>query len=621
MDKRDIINKIKALDNLTQDERSYIVNLINTRKKYGLIWEDKPEEVEELLRKKLPILKEVNERAIINENELNNCPNHILIEGDNLHSLTALTFTHENKIDAIYLDPPYNTGAKDWRYNNDYVDSEDQFKHSKWISMMHKRLKITKKLLKDDGVICVTIDDYEVPRLTLIMEEIFGESNHLGTIVIRNNPSGRSTTKGVSITHEYALIFGKTELSSVGRLPRNEKQRGRYKFKDDISPFEWVNFRKHGGTKKESPSMFYPIFIRNDSFRIPNLNWNDELREYVLLEKPDKGETIIYPIDGNGKERRWKWGLDRIKENLSEFCVKEDKNGKPALYLKARMNMKGVLPMTWWEDKKYSATSYGTNLVKEIFSGDLQVFSYPKSLYAVIDTLRVLSSNKNALILDVFAGSGTTLHAVMDLNNEDQGNRTCILATNNENNIAEEVTYERNKRVINGYKNAKGEKIEGLKNNNLRYYKTCFVDREPSLKNKRQLTQLTTDLLCIKEDCYTETSFTMVKEDRYKAFKDDKGKLLFVVYDDMYIEDAVDLLKHVIKDQDFKETKVYVFSNGQYAYAEEFEDIAENITLAALPDAIYKAYQNVLPKENKEFVPELNEDIIVDTHDQTKLNL
>ena len=293
MNKKDILDKIKSLDGLSNEERAYLVNLVNTKKKYGLIWEDKPEEVEEQLRTKLPILKEVKERAIINNTETEKYPNHILIEGDNLHALTALTFTHENRIDAIYLDPPYNTGAKDWRYNNDYVDSEDVFRHSKWISMMNKRLKIAKSLLADDGLICVTIDDYEVPRLTLIMEEIFGEKNHLGTIVIRNNPSGRSTVKGVSITHEYALIFGKSELSFVGRLPRNEKQRGRYKFDDENGPFEWVNFRKHGGTRKESPSMFYPIFVTEDEFRIPKLKWDENKREWTILEEPKKGESII----------------------------------------------------------------------------------------------------------------------------------------------------------------------------------------------------------------------------------------------------------------------------------------------------------------------------------------
>jgi len=613
MNKKDILDKIKSLDGLNNEERAYLVNLVNTKKKYGLVWEDKPEEVEEQLRTKLPILKEVKERAIVNDTETDKHPNHILIEGDNLHALTALTFTHENKIDAIYLDPPYNTGAKDWRYNNDYVDSEDVFRHSKWISMMDKRLKIAKKLLADDGLICVTIDDYEVPRLTLIMEEIFGEKNHLGTIVVRNNPSGRSTVKGVSITHEYALIFGKTELSSVGRLPRNEKQRGRYKFEDDHGPFEWVNFRKHGGTRKESPSMYYPIFVTETEFRIPKIIWDEDKRDWVLLEKPANGEEIIYPVDENGRERRWKWGLDRVRDNLEEFTVKKDKGGNNALYVKARMNTKGVLPLTWWDDKKYSATAYGTNLVKDLFGGELQVFSYPKSLHAVEDSLRVLSKKKNAIILDVFAGSGTTLHATLNLNKEDKGKRTCILGTNNENNIAEEVTYKRNKRVIQGYTNAKGEQVEGLRNNNLRYYQCDFVEREPSLAYKRQLTLLATELLCIKEDCYQEATTTFNSEAWNKLFTNGKGQYVYVVSDDLYIEEAVEALtQFVAQEAPESKIKVYVFANGQYAYAEEFEEIAENITLAALPDAIYKAYQNVLPKENKEFVPVLEEDIDVE---------
>ncbi|MCB9191505.1 MAG: site-specific DNA-methyltransferase [Flavobacteriales bacterium] len=613
MNKKEILDKIKTVEGLTNDERAYLVNLVNTKKKYGLVWEDKPEDVEEELRTKLPILKEVKERAIVNDTEIEKHPNHILIEGDNLHALTALTFTHENKIDAIYLDPPYNTGAKDWRYNNDYVDSEDQFRHSKWIAMMHKRLKLAKNLLVDDGIICVTIDDYEVPRLTLIMEEIFGEKNHLGTIIIRNNPSGRSTVKGVSITHEYALIFGKSDSSVVGRLPRNEKQRGRYKFEDEIGPFEWVNFRKHGGTRSESPSMYYPIFVTKNEFRLPELEWDDSTSEWRLLENPNQKESILYPIDENGRERRWKWGIDRLRENPSEFMVKKDKGGLDALYVKARMNMEGVLPLTWWEDKKYSATSYGTNLVKDLFGGELQVFSYPKSLHAVEDSLRVIASKPNAVILDVFAGSGTTLHATINLNQEDGGSRTCILATNNENNIAEEVTYERNKRVIKGYTNAKGEKVDGLKNNNLRYYQCGFVEREPSLANKRQLTQLATELLCIKEDCYQEATSQINTAAWNKLFTNGKGQFVYVVYDDLYIEEAVAALAaFVAKEAPESKIKVYVFANGQYAYAEEFEDIADNITLAALPDAIYKAYQNVLPKQNREFVPQLDEEVDVE---------
>jgi adenine-specific DNA-methyltransferase len=208
----------------------------------------------------------------------------------------------------------------------------------------------------------------------------------------------------------------------------------------------------------------------------------------------------------------------------------------------------------------------------------------------------------------------------MQLNAEDGGNRQCILFTNNENNIAEEVCYERNRRVIQGYTNNKGEWVPGLTNNNLRYYKSEFVGREPSLKNKRELTKLATELLCIKEDCYTDVTRDLGNFSWHKLFTNGRGSFVYVVFDDLYIEDAVDALKKFMATQNPEiKIKVYVFANGQYAYAEEFEEIAANITLAALPDAIYKAYQNVLPKENREFIPVLEDETFVEP--QTNLNL
>jgi adenine-specific DNA-methyltransferase len=602
MNKQELISKIKQLDSMSQDERAYLINLINTKKKYGLVWEDKPEDVEEQLRNNLPVLKEVKDKAIINGEDN---PNHILIESDNLHALVALTYTHQDKIDAMYFDPPYNTGSKDWRYNNDYVAKEDSFKHSKWISMMSKRLKIAKTLLKNDGVICVTIDDYEMPRLFILMEEIFGEDNHLGTIVIRNNPSGRSTVKGMSIAHEYGVFFGKSSESKVGRLERNEKQISRFKFFDEFGPFEWVNFRKHGGTREESRSMYYPIFISEDSCRIPELNWDDIEKEWIAIEKPKANESIIYPIDDKNKDRRWKWGIDRSKNSPEDFCVKKDKNGELGVYIKSRMTNDGVLPLTWWDKNEYSATAYGTNLIKDIF-GELQVFTYPKSLYAVIDSIKVLSNKKDAIILDIFAGSGTTLHATMSLNEEDGGNRQCILVTNNENNICEEVTYERNKKIIEGYNSAKGITVSGLEKNNLRYFKSINISREKSIKNKKELTLLATEMLCIKEDCYTPIAS---KAKWYSAFADTKSKFI-VIYDDIMIEESIEIIKQMIQNKvNNNPIKVYVFSNGQYPYTEDFEEVLEYINLCALPDAIYKAYQNVLPKKKKEFIPFLEDDI------------
>jgi len=629
MDKKSLIEKIKSLEGINQDERAYLINLVNIKKKYGLVWEDKPEDAEEQLRNNLPVLREVVKKRILAKDlpkpentdktlfdgqmagELPAPPNHILIEGDNLHALTALTFTHENKIDAIYLDPPYNTGAKDWRYNNDFVVKEDGFRHSKWVSMMYKRLLIAKRLLKYDGIICITIDDYEMPRLFMIMEEIFGEENHLGTIVVRNNPSGRSTLKGVSITHEYGLFFGNSELSQVGRLDRTEKQINRYDLADKISAFEWVNFRKHGGIKDEAPSMFYPIYVTDDSLRIPEIEWDSDKKEWIILEDPRENEKIVYPIDDQGRERRWKWGIDRVKNNPNELCVRNDRKNELGVYMKARMINEGILPLTWWDKKEYSATAYGTNLIKEIF-GELQVFAYPKSIHAVKDSLKVLSNKKDAIILDVFAGSGTTLHATIQLNDEDGGQRQCILVTNNENNICEEVTYERNKKIIQGYSNTKGEKILGLTNNNLRYYKSEFVPRDPSLKNKRLLTKLAAELLSIKENCYNDCTSEIIPEKQtwVKFFSDDASHYLCTIYDDDKIEQSVELIQKLLELKRPQEPiKVYVFSNGQYPYTEEFEEVLPNITLCALPDAIYKAYQHVLPAKKRIQVPELEEQI------------
>lgn len=601
MNKKDLLQKIKALDGLSQDERAYLVNLVNTKKKYGLVWEDKPEDVEELLRTKLPVLKEVKDLAIVNDSDKKNHPNHILIEGDNYHSLTALTFSHYNSIDFIYADPPYNTGARDWTYNNDYVDSEDPYRHSKWLSFMYKRLKLAKDLLKDDGVICVTIDDYEMPRLWTMMEELFGTENHLGTVVIRINPKGRKTKRKVSLTHEYALFFGKSNESKIKKLPKNPKYKT-HNYKKDESD-NWylpVNLRKQGADsmainkKGKLSERYYPIYL------------NSKTGEISVTQKFD---TEILPIDNNGNKRIWRRAKDVIEDmyKSGEIWSKITKGGNQ-VYFKFKGGLDGEPPQSIWYDSKNSASEYGTKILDQIL-GKREVFQYPKSPHAVENCIRIGTTNKNAVILDFFAGSGTTLQSVININDSDNGKRKTILCTNNENNICEEVTYKRSKRVINGFVN-KGEKIlPPSKNNNIRYYKTDFVDREPSLANKRQLTQLATELLCIKEDAYTAVSLTLNKIKWSKSYTDQKGKLLFVVYDDMYIEEAVSMLEESIKENKYKEVKVYVFSNGQYAYAEDFEDIAENITLAALPDAIYKAYQNVLPKENKEFVPELDDEV------------
>jgi adenine-specific DNA-methyltransferase len=340
--------------------------------------------------------------------------------------------------------------------------------------MMSKRLKLAKDLLKKKGIIIVTIDDYEIPNLTLLMNEIYGEKNHLGTVVIKNNPSGRSTISGFAIAHEYALFYGRSDVVKIGRLQRSEKQISRYNERDNIGNFEWVNFRKHGGYKHESPKMFFPIFIciKNSSLRIPLVEWNDNTKDWILLEKKTKDEVVVFPIDEEGRDRRWKWSIARAISEISEMKVSLDRNKNPAIYIKSRLKEEGMLPLTWWDKTEYSATSYGNNLLMSLMGS--KVFDYPKSLFAVQDCLRVASSNKSAIILDFFAGSGTTGHAVIELNKEDKGKRNFILCTNNENNICKDVTYQRIKTVITGKRKDNSNYNEGF-NSSLKYYKIDFI--------------------------------------------------------------------------------------------------------------------------------------------------
>lgn len=373
---------------------------------------------------------------------------NLYIEGDNLRVLKLLQRGYMGKVKMIYIDPPYNTG-KNLIYKNDFSVSEKKFLlnsgiideynnrlvtntqtngrfHSDWCSMIYARLLVCRSLLSKNGIICLTIDDSEIENVTAIMNELFGEVNHLATIVVKNNPSGRSTTKGASIAHEYALFYGAKEDTTLGRLPRNDEQIARYKENDEISAFEWVNFRKHGGYKEDAPSMFYPIYVKEDcsSFRIPALEWDENQKEYSVLEQPESDEIVSLPIDEQGRPRRWKWGLDRALSSSSEMIAKKDRSGEPTVYIKARINDKGVLPLTVWDEKKYSSTEYGANLLKKIFHATY--FDYPKSLYAVIDSLKIGNLDKDSIVLDFFSGSATTAHAVMQLNAEDGGKRKYI---------------------------------------------------------------------------------------------------------------------------------------------------------------------------------------------------
>jgi adenine-specific DNA-methyltransferase len=364
--------------------------------------------------------------------------NGILFNSENWQALNFLKERFRSKIKAIYIDPPYNTAASEIIYKN-------SFKHSSWLSLIYDRINLSKELLDNDGISCVTIDDFEFNKLKYIIDEIYSEENLLGVIPIRNNPSGRSTAKGVSIAHEYALFYSKTESASVGRLDRNQKQLDRYDENDGTSNFEWVNFRKHGGFRKEAPTMYFPFYVTKQTYRVPKMVWDDINKIWDIQELPNNDETIVYPIDENGQDRRWKWGIDRVLKDANDLKVDFDRNNNLAIYVKSRLTNEGILPLTWWDKKEYSATAYGTNLLRDIFTNK-ELFSYPKSVHAVEDSVKVTNLKENEFILDYFGGSGTTAHAVINLNREDEGNRRYILVEMGE--YFDTVTKPRVQKVI-----------------------------------------------------------------------------------------------------------------------------------------------------------------------------
>lgn len=591
-DRANLIKRVNTLEGLTDKERSALLGLLRENKTYGLVWEDKPEDVEERLRDELPILTEVPERAIISEDK--DAPNHILIEGDNLEALATLAYTHEGKIDVIYIDPPYNTGNKDFIYNDSYVDKEDSYRHSKWLSFMNRRLKIAKKLLSDRGIIFISIDDNEQAQLKLLCDEVFGNKNFVADLIWSNQEGGGSSdSKLFRIKHEHIIVFSKdiSQLDIKGVDITNED---RYKEEDEYSKVRGKYYlQKLGmGSIQYSESLNYPIIA------------------------PDGSE--IYPSDNNnGKKACWRWSKEKLNWGIENgfIVIKKSKNIW-TVYTKQYLNcdnngeiiIRTQRPLGIID--KFSSTQ-AAKFLESIGLSKLFNYSKPTDLIKYLIDRFV---DFNPIILDFFAGSGTTLHATMQLNAEDGGHRQCILVTNNENNICEEVTYERNRRVIQGYTNAKGEEVVGLTKNNLRYYRTGFVGRSRSMQNMRKLVNLATDMLCIKEDLYTEQN-TFGGQKTYKGifrYFDDGKKQMLVIYR----EEAIDELVDIIYEMDITQPiKVYVFSPSEDPWEGSFDDVSDKVELCALPQAIYNTYRRILPKK-KDAVVMPEEDALATTEEE-----
>ncbi len=596
-------------------------------KKYGLVWdkEREPEQVVVDCQDNLPILKEVKEKHIKTDDSDDN----ILIEGDNYHALSVLNYTHENKIDVIYIDPPYNTGENDFKYNDKYVEKENKYRHSKWLNFMEKRLNLAQKILNDTGIIIIHIDEHEIHNLQLLLTNIFGDKNSLGTIIWnKKNPKGDS--QGVSIMHEYILCFAKNKekfLELENPLKRAKpnaqkilnkanqlyKKLGKTLIPDDvkevIKPFDYDK------NVLKDFKVTYTLELINKEFQ----NWlsrqdfsggekaykfidnNGRVYRGVSMAWPNKKKApndyfipLIHPVTKKPcpiPERGWRNPPSTMQilfdNNLILFGKDETKQPERKYLL---------------EDNMFENTTslYENASSDDDFFKDLNInFPYPKPVDVAKYFLSTIHPNAK-IICDFVAGSGTTGQAVLELNQNDELQRQFILCTNDENEICTGILYPRLKQVINGYSKRDGEDTKGMQAN-LKYFKAELLAKSESYyQTKINLVNECTDMLCVKENIYN----LEINKNDYKIFSsNDKSKYLAVYYNtvDNSLEEFLKALKNI------KEEKVvYIFSETEEVDQAIFKGI-KNFSVSPIPQKILNIYkelnkQNISPKTNTIFV-------------------
>lgn len=525
-----MLSFLETLKEQHNDDASLIaINQIEkelTSKKYGLVWEEHEEEVDVKMKTHIPVFTEVKEKEIVGNSESDEF--NFLLEGDNLHSLRLLEKTHKGKIDVIYIDPPYNTGHKDFIYDDAFVDRQDGYSHSKWISFMEKRLKIAHSLLKSSGTIFISIDDNEYANLKLLCDEIFGEENMISDI-IWNSRKSVSNDAVVSLNHNYTLVYTRNinefnKVKHLFKLPNNENG---FANPDDDPRGPW----------KADP--FDAPAIR------PNLTYE--------IINPNTGEKFLPP---NG--RHWRTEKNKYFELLADNRIVFGKTGKSKPQQKRFLyeaKEKGATPKSLWDD--CGTATDGTKELQDIFGS--KAFDTPKPT-GLIKKIIDLAGDKDSLILDFFAGSGTTAQSVLEKNKEDGGNRHFILCTNNDGNICSEVTYPRICTVITGKRQDGSKYSDGIATN-MKYYKTDFIDKESE--------EIYEDLLVhIKEMIQLEY-----------GVKVDNTKYVMIIDDE-----EMDSFEDNISS--YKELKT-VFINQDIMLTTSQEKMLQNVEVKIIPDCYF----------------------------------
>lgn len=519
------------------------IHRLNQRKVYGLLWENHKEDVNE---NSFPMLEEIRKYEILKNINKNT---NLLIEGDNYHSLKSLLYTHEESIDVIYIDPPYNTG-KDFSYNDKIVEESNNYKHSKWLSFMHKRLTIAKELLKKQGVIFISIDDHEMAQLKLLCDEIFDEKNFINNFMWLHG-KGKKTNQSRTL-QQHNLCYAR-DKSFLDKWIEKELKEYDFNNPDNDPKGEWFSGSISFDEKRSNPN--------HENFY-----------------------KIISP-SGKVWERQW-----LIKENEMKKLIEEDDIywGKAPKYSNVPRQkirpgeVNEIIPKNIID--KVGTTKDAENELKEIVPESK--FDYPKPTKLIKHLIEITCKDKNITVLDFFAGSGTTGQAILEMNNADQGNRTFILCTNNENKICEEITYKRIYNVINGIRNNFKDNKKELEAN-MKYFKTIEVSDVTNYTDEdlEEVVSKSIELLKIKHSCYIEEE----KNESYILTKN-ANTYLAVLLDSFEIDQFINILKN---KNEKKVIYIFSWSDEFYAhYVSKIKKQIKNVSFELLPDDIVRFYRS-----------------------------
>ncbi len=542
----------KDYSQMSKEELLNVIEKIEARKKYGLIWDEEKvkEQFEKDAQNALPVLKEIKGKEIRDKDESK--PINIMIEGDNYHALSVLNFTHQGKVDVIYIDPPYNTGNRDFKYNDSYIDEEDTYRHSKWLSFMAKRLKLAKGLLSKNGIIFISIDDNEHAQLRLLCNEIFDERNFVGTVTWEKRTKAQNTETAKEMFQsktEYILVF-KNDLDKV-------------RFKLEVS-----------GEK---------IYDLEDEKGLYRLKLVEEMSALGMRGR----ETMVFPIEDitPRKGYQWKIGKDQIEKYKAKNAI-QIIDGKP--YIKIRpeeeTNQKFLPFWSHFFDKDtYGTSERGKSELSKILGGNGHEFETVKPINLIKKLLFHINKN-DGIVLDFFAGSGTTGHAVLEMNKQDGGSRRFILCTNDEGKIATGICYPRIEKAISGYKD-KDEKIQGL-GGSLKYFKTKFVKNTSNPDDaKKKITEECTEMLCLRENIFDEIK----TKNEYRIFQ--RGNKILAAYYALERADLKDLKKELDKLEGDK--VLYCFTLDPLGLDKKDFKGWDNVTLEPIPQKILDVYKQI----------------------------